>query len=383
MNNEIGIYIHIPFCISKCFYCDFTSYANRENMIEKYIYALCNEILAKAEILSEYKVTTIYIGGGTPSYIDSKYIKQIFDTLMLVINKEDVKEITVEVNPNSVDEEKMRSYKEIGINRISIGLQSTYDTILKKIGRAHNLKDFEDTLELANKVGFKNISVDLIYPLPDLDLVKFKESVEYVINLKDKNVKHISIYNLEVHENTKLAFLLKEGYVTLVDEDTEYEMYEYLRKRFEEEGYHRYEISNYAIDGYESKHNLRYWNQELYLGFGCGASSFFSGTRYSNIKNIEKYIENIETGNSIIDKENYEELDLLALMKEYVMLSLRKIEGLDKKKFKAKYKKDIEELFAEEIKELTDDKLIEEKQDKILLTKRGLEVANLVWEKFV
>lgn len=383
MNNEIGIYIHIPFCISKCFYCDFTSYANRENMIEKYIYALCNEILAKAEILSEYKVTTIYIGGGTPSYIDSKYIKQIFDTLMLVINKEDVKEITIEVNPNSVDEEKMRSYKEIGINRISIGLQSTYDTILKKIGRAHNLKDFEDTLELANKVGFKNISVDLIYPLPDLDLEKFKESVEYVINLKDKNVKHISIYNLEVHENTKLAFLLKEGYVTLVDEDTEYEMYEYLRKRFEEEGYHRYEISNYAMDGYESKHNLRYWNQELYLGFGCGASSFFSGTRYSNIKNIEKYIENIETGNSIIDKENYEELDLLALMKEYVMLSLRKIEGLDKKKFKAKYKKDIEEIFAEEIKELTDDKLIEEKQDKILLTKRGLEVANLVWEKFV
>lgn len=383
MNNEIGIYIHIPFCISKCFYCDFTSYANRENMIEKYIYALCNEILAKAEILSEYKVTTIYIGGGTPSYIDSKYIKQIFDTLMLAINKEDVKEITIEVNPNSVDEEKMRSYKEIGINRISIGLQSTYDTILKKIGRAHNLKDFEDTLELANKIGFKNISVDLIYPLPDLDLEKFKESVEYVINLKDKNVKHISIYNLEVHENTKLAFLLKEGYVTLVDEDTEYEMYEYLRKRFEEEGYHRYEISNYAIDGYESKHNLRYWNQELYIGFGCGASSFFSGTRYSNIKNIEKYIENIETGNSIIDKENYEELDLLALMKEYVMLSLRKIEGLDKKKFKAKYKKDIEEIFAEEIKELTDDKLIEEKQDKILLTKRGLEVANLVWEKFV
>lgn len=383
MNNEIGIYIHIPFCISKCFYCDFTSYANRENMIEKYIYALCNEILAKAEILSEYKVTTIYIGGGTPSYIDSKYIKQIFDTLMLAINKEDVKEITIEVNPNSVDEEKMRSYKEIGINRISIGLQSTYDTILKKIGRAHNLKDFEDTLELANKIGFKNISVDLIYPLPDLDLEKFKESVEYVINLKDKNVKHISIYNLEVHENTKLAFLLKEGYVTLVDEDTEYEMYEYLRKRFEEEGYYRYEISNYAIDGYESKHNLRYWNQELYLGFGCGASSFFSGTRYSNIKNIEKYIENIETGNSIIDKENYEELDLLALMKEYVMLSLRKIEGLDKKKFKAKYKKDIEEIFAEEIKELTDDKLIEEKQDKILLTKRGLEVANLVWEKFV
>lgn len=383
MNNEIGVYIHIPFCLSKCFYCDFASFAKKEEMIEQYIYALCNEILKNAEILSQYKMTTIYIGGGTPSYIDEKYIKQILDTLMLFVNKEDLKEVTIELNPNSVTENKLVTYKEAGINRLSIGLQSTYNNILKKIGRAHKFEDFENTLELANKVGFNNISLDLIYPLPDLDLEKFKKSVDYAISLKGKNIKHISIYNLEVHENTKLAFLLNEGYVSLVDEDEEYEMYKYLKDTFEKNGYHRYEISNYSLPGYESKHNLRYWNQELYLGFGSGASSFFGGARYSNVKSVEEYINCIESSKSAIEDESYEELDLLAIMKEYVMLSLRKIEGLNITKFKTKYKKDINDIFGEEIKELLDNGLIEKIDNHIRLTSRGLEVANLVWEKFV
>lgn len=383
MNNEIGVYIHIPFCLSKCFYCDFASFAKKEDKIEQYVYALCNEILKNAEILSQYKITTIYIGGGTPSYIDEKYIKQILDTLMLFVNKEDLKEVTIELNPNSVTKEKLLTYKEAGVNRLSIGLQSTYNNILKKIGRVHKLEDFENALNLANETGFNNISLDLIYPLPDLDLEQFRTSIDYVLSLKDKNIKHISIYNLEVHENTKLAFLLNEGYVTLVDEDGEYEMYKYLKDTFEENGYHRYEISNYALSGYESKHNLRYWNQELYLGFGSGASSFFGGARYSNIKNIENYIECIENNCSTIDNESYEELDLLSLMKEYVMLSLRKTDGLDVVKFNNKYKKDVYEIFGEELKELENNKLIIKDGNHIKLTSRGLEVANLVWEKFV
>lgn len=383
MNNEIGVYIHIPFCLSKCFYCDFASFAKKEGMIEQYVYALCNEILKNAEILSQYKITTIYIGGGTPSYIDEKYIKQILDTLMLFVDKEELKEVTIELNPNSVTKEKLLTYKEAGVNRLSIGLQSTHNNILKRIGRVHKLEDFENTLNLANEVGFNNISLDLIYPLPDLNLEHFKASVDYVLNLKNKNIKHISIYNLEVHENTKLAFLLNEGYVTLVDEDEEYEMYNYLKDTFEKNSYHRYEISNYALSGYESKHNTRYWNQELYLGFGSGASSFFGGARYSNIKDIEKYIECIENNYSTIDDESYEELDLLSLMKEYVMLSLRKTEGLDMVKFNNKYKKDVYEIFGEELKELENNKLIEKGNNYIRLTSRGLEVANLVWEKFV
>lgn len=383
MNNEIGVYIHIPFCISKCFYCDFASFAKKEDLIEQYVFALCNEILKNAEILSQYKITTIYIGGGTPSYIDEKYIKQMLDTLMLFINKEELKEVTIELNPNSVTREKLLTYKEAGVNRLSIGLQSTYDDILKKIGRVHKIEDFENTLNLANEVGFNNISLDLIYPLPDLNLERFKASVDYVLSLKDNNIKHISIYNLEVHENTKLAFLLNEGYVTLVDEDEEYEMYKYLKDTFEKNGYHRYEISNYSLTGYESKHNLRYWNQELYLGFGSGASSFFGGARYSNVKNIEEYINCIDNDKSVIEDDSYEELDLLAIMKEYVMLSLRKIDGLNITKFKTKYKKDITDIFGQEIKELIDNGLIEKAENSIKLTNRGLEVANLVWEKFV
>ena len=383
MNNEIGVYIHIPFCISKCFYCDFASFAKKEDLIEQYVFALCNEILKNAEILSQYKITTIYIGGGTPSYIDEKYIKQMLDTLMLFINKEELKEVTIELNPNSVTREKLLTYKEAGVNRLSIGLQSTYDDILKKIGRVHKIEDFENTLNLANEVGFNNISLDLIYPLPDLNLERFKASVDYVLSLKDNNIKHISIYNLEVHENTKLAFLLNEGYVTLVDEDEEYEMYKYLKDTFEKNGYHRYEISNYSLTGYESKHNLRYWNQKLYLGFGSGASSFFGGARYSNVKNIEEYINCIDNDKSVIEDDSYEELDLLAIMKEYVMLSLRKIDGLNITKFKTKYKKDITDIFGQEIKELIDNGLIEKAENSIKLTNRGLEVANLVWEKFV
>lgn len=381
MNNDIGIYIHIPFCLQKCFYCDFNSYANKQELVEKYTFALCNEILKNAEILSQYKISTIYIGGGTPSYIDSKYIKQILDTLFLFVDKEYLKEVTIEVNPNSVTEEKLKVYKDSGVNRLSIGLQSNHNDILKKIGRAHKIEEFEKALDIANKVGFNNISADLIYPLPDLDLNRFNETLDYILNLKDKNIKHISIYNLEIHENTKLKFLLDEGYVTLVDEDEEYEMYTALNKRFKDAGYNRYEISNYSIPGYESNHNLRYWNQSVYLGFGAGASSFFGGSRYRNENSIEKYISYLDKGISIIAEK--EDLDLLSLMKEYVMLALRKIEGLDVTNFKSKYKKDVYELFSEELNSLINDGLLEKEGNYIHLTQRGLEVANLVWEKFV
>lgn len=388
--KEIGIYIHIPFCLSKCFYCDFVSYSNREDMIEKYTYALCNEILQNAEVLGQYKVTTIYIGGGTPSFIDNKYICQILNTIYMVIDKSYLQEVTIECNPNSITKDKIDMYKEAGINRVSIGLQSIFNDILKTIGRAHKFEDFENALNIVNESGIDNITVDLMYPLPNLTLDRLKETVDYVCSLKNKNVKHVSIYNLEVHENTKLAFLLQEGYITLPDEDEEYEMYKYIKDTLENNGYHRYEISNYALDGFEAIHNTRYWNQEEYLGFGVNASSFFGGARYSNIKDLDKYIDNLtknnlELSDSIKDGlvDEYEELDLLSLMKEYVILSLRKIKGLDKQKFKSKFKKDVYDIFLDEINELKQDKLIDENDTNIFLTDRGLEVANIVWEKFV
>ncbi len=392
MRQNIGIYIHIPFCISKCYYCNFISYTNKEKLIEKYIDAVCLEILQNAEILSEYNISTIYFGGGTPSYIDAKYIKKIMNTLSLFKKEDDFLEVTIEVNPNSITLEKLILYKNFGINRISIGVQSTHDDILKAIGRKHKLVDVTNTLKYCKEAGFNNISIDLIYPLPNLNFEKFSNTLDYIINIKDEyNIKHISVYNLEVHEGSKLGFLLNEGYLELVDEDTEYQMKELLEEKLEKNGFNKYEISNFSITGFESKHNTSYWNQEMYLGFGVCSSSFFSNTRYKNTDDIEKYIEYINSNISPV--ESRECLDLLELMKEYIILKLRLTKGFSTLEFK-KFGKDIFDIFGNELKELSENGLIKiEKDDNkiitdtdcynISLTKRGSEIANIVWEKFI
>lgn len=392
MRQNIGIYIHIPFCISKCYYCNFISYTNKEKLIEKYIDAVCLEILQNAEILSEYNISTIYFGGGTPSYIDAKYIKKIMDTLSLFKKENNFLEVTIEVNPNSITLEKLILYKNCGINRISIGVQSTHDDILKAIGRKHKLVDVTNTLKYCKEAGFNNISIDLIYPLPNLTFEKFSNTLDYIMSIKDEyNIKHISVYNLEVHEGSKLDFLLNEGYLELVDEDTEYQMKELLEEKLEKNGFNKYEISNFSITGFESKHNTSYWNQEMYLGFGVCSSSFFSNTRYKNTDDIEKYIEYINSNISPV--ESRESLDLLELMREYIILKLRLTKGFSTLEFK-KFGKDIFDIFGNELKELSDKCLIKiEKDDNkiitdtdcynISLTKRGSEVANIVWEKFI
>lgn len=383
MRENIGIYIHIPFCKKKCFYCDFVSYENKENLIQEYIDAVCLEILQNAEILSEYNISTVYFGGGTPSLIKVEYIEKILNTLKLfVTNEKEIKEITIEVNPNSASLDKLEKYHNLGINRLSIGLQSTHDKILRNIGRLHTFNDFKEVLKNANAVGFKNISVDLIYPLPGLNLSGFKETLNSVIKLKDEfNIKHISVYNLEVHENTRLDFLLKEGFVSLCNEDEEYKMREELNKRLQDNGFVKYEISNYAYPGFESKHNLCYWNQEKYIGFGVNASSFFNLKRYKNTSNIDKYIDGIKNNKNIVVET--EELDKLSLMKEYIILKLRLSKGVEISEFKQRFGTDIFDIFNTEFNSLKKDNLVNITSKNISLTNRGEEVANIVWEMFV
>lgn len=383
MRENIGIYIHIPFCKKKCFYCDFVSYENKDNLIQEYIDAVCLEILQNAEILSEYNISTVYFGGGTPSLIKIEYIEKILNTLKLfVTNEKEIKEITIEVNPNSASLDKLEKYYNLGINRLSIGLQSTHDKILRNIGRLHTFNDFKEVLKNANAVGFKNISVDLIYPLPGLNLSGFKETLNSVIKLKDEfNIKHISVYNLEVHENTRLDFLLKEGFVSLCNEDEEYKMREELNKRLQDNGFVKYEISNYAYPGFESKHNLCYWNQEKYIGFGVNASSFFNLKRYRNTSNIDKYIDGIKNNKNIVVET--EELDKLSLMKEYIILKLRLSKGVEISEFKQKFGTDIFDIFNTEFNSLKKDNLVNITSKNISLTNRGEEVANIVWEMFV
>ncbi len=383
MRENIGIYIHIPFCKKKCFYCDFVSYENKENLIQEYIDAVCLEILQNAEILSEYNISTIYFGGGTPSLIKVEYIEKILNTLKLFVTDEkEIKEITIEINPNSASLDKLEKYYNLGINRLSIGLQSTHDKILRNIGRLHTFNDFKEVLKNANAVGFKNISVDLIYPLPGLNLTGFKETLNSMIKLKDEfNIKHISVYNLEVHENTRLDFLLKEGFVSLCNEDEEYKMREELNKRLQDNGFVKYEISNYAYPGFESKHNLCYWNQEKYIGFGVNASSFFNLKRYRNTSNIDKYIDGIKNNKNIVVET--EELDKLSLMKEYIILKLRLSKGVEISEFKQKFGTDIFDIFNTEFNFLKKDNLVNITSKNISLTNRGEEVANIVWEMFV
>ncbi len=375
-NNEIGIYVHIPFCKKKCDYCDFISYCNKDNLIKDYVEAL------KIEIQSQNikpEITTIYIGGGTPSYIDSKYIIEIIGK----IKEKKVSpnaEITIEVNPGTVTKEKLEDYKICGINRISIGLQSTNNILLKEIGRIHDFDQFIETYKLAQKVGFKNINVDLMLGLPNQRIKDLKESLEQVLKLKPK---HISVYSLIVEDGTPIANKIEKGELQLPDEELERNMYWFVKNTLELNGYKHYEISNFAKKGYESKHNLNCWNQKEYIGIGVAAHSYRDITRYSNTENIEEYIENVKKGefnkNKIIHEVQKED----DAKKEYMLLGLRKINGIDISQFKNKFGDNPIYLFRNELKKLTDEKLIIIDNNTIRLTNKGLDLANLVWEEFI
>ena len=310
--KEIGLYVHMPFCKQKCYYCDFISYANKYNIVDRYIqclkkeiiqYANENRIMSKHGLEPKYVIKTIYIGGGTPSSIDELYIINILQKIKENFQIKNDAEITIEVNPGTVNKEKLETYRDIGINRLSIGLQAAQDEILKSIGRIHTFKDFENTYKYAREVGFNNINVDLMINLPNQTLDNVKESVKAILNLKPE---HISVYSLILEENTKLYEMVKSKQVALEPEEVERKMYWYVKETLEKYKYIQYEISNFAKSGFQSQHNIDCWNQEEYIGVGIAASSFIENKRYSNISNLEEYMDNIESGmpnkNLILDE---------------------------------------------------------------------------------
>lgn len=375
-NNQIGIYVHIPFCKQKCYYCDFVSYSNRNNFMEKYVQALEKEIQLQ-EIKSE--ITTIYIGGGTPSYIDAKYIKEILEEIR---NKKVFREaeITIEVNPGTVTLEKLKEYKNCGINRLSIGLQSTQDNLLKTIGRIHNFEEFLETYKMARKVGFENINVDLMLGLPSQKISDLKESLEKVLELEPE---HISVYSLIVEENTPIADKIEKNELILPEEETERNMYWYIKNTLELNGFHHYEISNFAKRGFESKHNLNCWNQQEYIGFGVAAHSYVDNVRYSNTESLEKYIENIDSGIPENNRTIHEVQNEDDKKKENMLLGLRKIDGIKISEFKNLFGDNPIYLYRNELDKLSKQGLIKVEDDIIKLTNKGIDLANLVWEEFV
>ena len=379
---EIGIYVHIPFCKQKCYYCDFVSYSNKCSEVKEYIESLKKEI--EEFDFSNYKVTSIYIGGGTPSYIDSIYIVEILSELKEklkcnLIEFKDI-EITIEVNPGTVDTKKLNDYKKSGINRLSIGLQSTKNDILKKIGRIHTYQEFLEIYKLARETGFKNINIDLMIGIPGQKIGDLKNTLQDIIKLEPE---HISVYSLIIEENTPIEKMLENGEIKLPDEDLERNMYWYVKNTLELNGYNHYEISNFAKLGKESRHNLNCWNQEEYIGFGVAAHSYLNGIRFSNTINVEEYIQHIENNRKEENIQIEESQSLEDKKNEFMMLGFRKIQGVDIARFKEKFIDNPIFLYRENLNKLVEEGLIEVDLNHIKLTNKGIDLANLVFEEFV
>ena len=387
--KNIGLYIHIPFCKQKCAYCDFKSYAGKESLISKYVKWLKHELQEvgdgnKLDYESNLDdlaiVKTIYIGGGTPSFIDGKYIREILDTAREFYKIDENAEITIEVNPGTADRNKLEIYKEAGINRISIGLQSTHNKLLKELGRIHTYEQFLTTYSLAREVGFNNINVDLMLGLPKQSMQELEESLHEIIRLEPE---HVSVYSLIVEEGTPFYNMMLANKLDLPDDNLERGMYWKTKQMLENAGYVHYEISNFAKPGFESKHNLSCWNQEEYIGIGAAAHSYTNNVRYSNVDSVEWYIQNYENGDEADNLIFHEKQNKSSKMNEFMMLGLRKINGVSIQAFKNRFGENPIYTYKDKLNRLVQEDLVEIEGDAIRLTEKGLDLANLVWEEFV
>lgn len=378
--KNLGIYIHIPFCKKKCDYCDFISFSGIEEKAENYTKALIQDIKNSSMTAKDFEIDTIYFGGGTPSYIESNFVVEILKTIRENYNVLENAEITLEVNPGTVNKSKLLNYKEAGINRLSIGLQSTHDRLLSLVGRIHNYNEFLETYKLAREIGFNNINVDLMLALPTQTLDEIVSSVREIISLKPE---HISLYSLILEEGTALYKKIENKELELTDEKLERYMYWRTKQLLEQAGYKHYEISNFAKENFKSKHNLNCWNQNEYLGFGVASHSYLGNKRFSRITNIDDYIKNINEENfdkNIIIEEIQ---DRESKAKEYMMLGFRKLDGISISEFERKFEINPLFYFRFEISKLEEEDLIEVDLDDIKLTKKGLDLANIVFEEFV
>lgn len=375
--KDLSLYIHIPFCISKCYYCDFSSFTNINHKIDEYINSLIIELDLYKDKIKDYSIKTIFIGGGTPSCINPRYINRILEFIYRNFNTSDLVEVTIEANPGTLDKEKVHIYMESGINRVSMGMQTLDDTLLKSIGRIHSTKDFYKSYEILRNGNMKNINVDLIFGLPNQSIDQVISSLKKVVEL---GVEHVSYYGLILEENTKFYKLYNEGKIFLPDENIERMMYHKATEYLTNHGYKHYEISNYTLPTYECKHNLVYWEVRPYLGVGLSSHSNMRGKRFFNTSDINIYIEKLNMnklpveGEEIIDKDTE--------MEEFCILGIRKIEGLSKIEFKNRFEVEIEKIYGDIIKKHIDNGLILNDHN-IRLTKKGLDLSNLVEVDFL
>ncbi len=372
-----GLYIHIPFCIKKCNYCDFISFACEESKMQSYVIALKNEIECIVNTAEDKTIDTVFIGGGTPSYLDSSLIVDIMDTARKCFNIKEDAEITLEANPKTFTKQKLIDYKKAGINRLSIGLQSANEESLKILGRVHSYDDFLNSYNMAREQGFENINIDLIYNIPSETKIMFKNTIDKVIKLKPD---HISLYSLIIEEGTPFYDMNEKGLLQLASEEDEEEMIAYAKAQFENTQYNRYEISNYAKEGKKCRHNMNYWQNGYYFAAGLGAHACLNidGNiiRQKNDNTLSSYIKGcFSYKKECILKEDS--------MFETVMLGLRLVEGLNTKSFQKRYEISFFDAYADTIKKLFEEHLLEQNGDYVRLNEHGLNIQNTVLLQFM
>ena len=375
--EDFGIYIHIPFCKKKCSYCDFYSIKNSNNKLDKYLNSLKKEIKLYAKVLENKKVKTIYIGGGTPSLIKPKNIYQLLNLIKQNYTVKNNIEITMESNPDSLDENKIIKYKQAGINRISVGIQSFIDDELDILGRVHNTKKSNNIIKNLQK-HMLNYNIDLMFALPGQNLNHFQFSIKKVL---EYNPPHISLYNLQIEENTQLYKEVKLGNIHPINEVLDYKMYNYAIKELKKAGYNHYEISNFAKEKFKSQHNVLYWNYKPYLGIGPSAHGFNGTRRYYNLNNLSDYMKQLNNNKFPIDK--IINLTQNELISERMIMGLRLIEGIDRVEFENRFNCSMDSIFNKEILNLKNQGLLAEDENKIHLTKKGINLGNEVFSEFL
>jgi len=375
--NPLQIYIHIPFCVAKCAYCDFLSAPATEETKESYVKALCAEIEGRKAEYSGRPITSVFLGGGTPSCLSGDQLEGIFRTLRQCMELTKDAEITVEVNPGTVDREKMICLKECGVNRLSIGLQSAHNEELRLLHRIHTVEEFSTCFTLAREAGFRNLNVDLISSIPGQSKESFWETLAYVQGLENPP-EHISVYSLIIEEGTPFYEWYHTRPEAFLSEEEDRELYHATREWMEQKGYNRYEISNYAKDGYACRHNMGYWTGAEYLGFGIGAASYMNRERFVNRSDLSAYLENPMTAREV--QERLKEVDCRS---EFMILGLRMCKGISMSEFQSRFGKSLESVFGKQIDRSIAEGLLERKEDRIFLTPFGLDVCNVVFERFL
>ncbi|HFE9700235.1 TPA: radical SAM family heme chaperone HemW [Clostridium perfringens] len=375
--DKISLYIHIPFCAQKCLYCDFPSFARKDHLRKAYIEALNKEIISLREKHNNLEINTIFIGGGTPSVLEADELECLLKEVAKLNMAKDI-EYSMECNPGNLTEEKLEVMKKYGVNRISMGLQAKQDNLLKGLGRIHNYKTFKENFLLAKKVGFNNINVDLMFGLPNQRLNEWEETLREIISL---DPAHISAYSLIIEEGTAFYNLYENDKLKLPTEEEERKMYHLAKKILEENGFNQYEISNYAKEGKECRHNLAYWNMDNWIGVGSAAASYINEKRIKNISSVEEYINSInEKGEAVEEIITNSKNDN---MEEFMFMGLRKINGIDENEFKKRFSMNINDVYGEILNKYIDEGLLIRESGRIFLSEKGIEISNIIMADFL